>query len=287
MTAVSTKSRIRQRFNKAAPAYEKASVLHREVESRVMERLDLVRLQPERILDIGAGPGTGSLDLMKRYKKSQVVALDLADDMLKIARKKAPFLRKLRCVCGDAEDLPFQTNSFDLIYSNLSLQWCGDLEHTFKGFKRILKPGGLLMFTTFGPDTLKELRAAWNQVDGYEHVNRFVDMHDIGDALVHAKFAEPVMDMEVFTLTYATPQAVMKDLKVIGAQTVISNPSQGLTGRKRMKAVIDAYENFRQDGVIPASYEVVYGHAWMPEANEQQQRDDGSIAVPLSGIGRL
>lgn len=293
MSVSSSKQRIRQRFNRAAPDYEAASVLHREVESRVMERLDLVRMTPETVLDIGAGPGTGSEALMRRYKKARVYALDLAENMLHLAKKKAPFLRKLRCVCGDAEHLPFAEDSFDLIYSNLSLQWVTDLEATFKEFQRVLKPGGLLMFTTFGPDTLKELRAAWAQVDGQEsnraHVNTFIDMHDIGDALLNARFAEPVVDMEMFTLTYQDARAVMKDLKVIGAQTVMpgegASQASGLTGRQRMQAVMDAYDGFRRDGLVPATYEVVYGHAWMPETPIQEKRDDGSVAVPIKGIG--
>lgn len=287
---VDHKRRIRDRFNRAAPAYEAASVLHREVESRVIERLDYVRLQPSVIVDIGAGPGTGSRALMQRYPKAKVIALDLAEGMLQIARGKAPRwpnpLRKLHCVCGDAESLPLASGSVDLIYSNLSLQWCADLDTTFREFRRVLAPGGLLMFTTFGPDTLKELRAAWSAVDGYAHVNEFVDMHDIGDALLHAQMAEPVMDMEVFTLTYGTAEEVMRDLKIIGAQTVTGEKSPGLTGRARLNAVAEAYEALRSDGVLPATFEVVYGHAWAPPEGTALKQDDGSVAVPITGLKR-
>ncbi|MCP5141078.1 MAG: malonyl-ACP O-methyltransferase BioC [Gammaproteobacteria bacterium] len=284
------KRRIRARFNRAAPDYEAAAVLHREVEARVLERLDYVRLQPAVVLDIGAGPGTGSRLLMQRYPKAKVIALDLAERMLQIARGKAPRwpnpLRKLHCVCGDAESLPFASGSVDLIYSNLSLQWCADLSATFREFRRVLAPGGLLMFTTFGPDTLRELRAAWAQVDGFAHVNEFVDMHDIGDALVHAQMAEPVMDMEVFTLTYGKADEVMRDLKVIGAQTVTGAKQGGLTGRARLNAVAEAYESFRADGVLPATFEIVYGHAWAPPEGTALKREDGSVAVPLTGLRR-
>ena len=151
----------------------------------------------------------------------------------------------------------------DLLFSNLALQWCLDLDQTFNEFRRVLKPGGLLMFTTFGPDTLRELRSCWSQVDGYTHVNNFFDMHDVGDALVRNSFAEPVMDMELLTMTYKDVPSLMRDLKTIGAHNVTQGRSRKLTGKGRLQRVNAAYEQYRSDGVLPVSYEVVYGHAWI------------------------
>ena len=194
--------------------------------------------------------------------------------MLLEAKKKQGWWQRLRqpvkLITGDAESLPLADASVDLLFSNLAVQWCLDLDQTFREFKRVLKPGGLLMFTTFGPDTLKELRSCWSQVDGYTHVNNFIDMHDIGDALIRSSFAEPVMDMELLTMTYSDVPGLMRDLKSVGAHNVTRGRSRKLTGKGRLQQVIDAYEQFRSDGVLPASYEVVYGHAWIAEETSPQ-----------------
>ena len=251
-------------FEKAADTYDEAAVLQNEIGGRLMERLDYIRLQPRRILDLGAGTGMFTSALMKRYRKADVVALDIAKPMLHCVKQRASWLRKPGCVCGDTETLPFADDSFDFIFSNLMLQWCTDLEATFIELRRVLSPGGLLMFTTFGPDTLMELRASWEAVDGYTHVNSFIDLHDVGDSLLHTKWAEPVMDSERITVTYRELRGLMQDLKHIGAHNVTSGRPRGLTGKRHLQQLVEAYEPFREDGVLPASYEVVYGHAWSP-----------------------
>jgi malonyl-CoA O-methyltransferase len=254
----------RRAFEKAADTYDEAAALQNEIGDRLMERLDYIRLQPRRILDLGAGTGMFTSALMKRYRKADVVALDIAKPMLHCVKQRAGWLRKPGCVCGDSESLPFNDDSFDFIFSNLMLQWCTDLEATFVELRRVLSPGGLLMFTTFGPDTLMELRASWEAVDGYTHVNSFIDLHDVGDSLLHTKWAEPVMDSERITVTYRELRGLMQDLKHIGAHNVTSGRPRGLTGKRHLQQLVEAYEPFREDGVLPASYEVVYGHAWSP-----------------------
>ena len=190
-------------------------------------------------------------------------------------------MRKPGLVCADAERLPVADARIDLIHSNLTLQWCNDLDRVFGEFRRVMRGGGLLMFTTFGPDTLKELRDCWERVDGRAHVNTFVDMHDVGDALVRAGFADPVMDMEVLTLTYRTPLDLMRDLKQIGATNALYAAPRGLTGPARLRAVERAYEVFRRsDGSFPATYEVVYGHAWVPSA-PPPSRLDSAKTIPI------
>ena len=258
------KQQARRAFNRAADTYDAAAELQNEIGDRLVERLDFIRLQPRRILDLGSGTGLFAAALLKRYRKADVIALDIAERMLSRVQARGGWFRKPQCVCADAETLPFADDSFDFVFSNLMLQWCTDLESTLAELRRVLAPGGLLMFTTFGPDTLMELRASWEAVDGYTHVNTFIDMHDVGDALVTTQWAEPVMDSERITVTYRALPALMQDLKRIGAHNVTGGRLRGLTGKHHMQQLGEAYERFRSDGVLPASYEVVYGHAWSP-----------------------
>jgi len=286
MTEVDSKPMIdkrlaRRAFEKAAGTYDDAAVLQNEIGDRLMERLDYIRLQPRRVLDLGSGTGMFTSALMKRYRKADVVALDIAQPMLQRVKQRAGWLRKPGCVCGDTESLPFADDSFDFIFSNLMLQWCTDLEATFIELRRVLSPGGLLMFTTFGPDTLMELRASWEAVDGYTHVNSFIDLHDVGDSLLHTRWAEPVMDSERITVTYRELRTLMQDLKHIGAHNVTSGRPRGLTGKRHLQQLVEAYEPFREDGVLPASYEVVYGHAWSPV---NKHSAPGSNEVPLADL---
>lgn len=260
------KMQARRSFESAAAAYDQAAALQQEVGQRLTQRLDLVKMQPDRILDLGSGTGHCIPDLFARYKKAQVVALDIALPMLEHARKRGRWLRRPRCICADAERLPFADSSFDLVFSNLMLQWCVELETVFAELQRVLRPGGLLLFTSFGPDTLSELRGSWQQVDGYSHVNAFPDMHDVGDALVRARFADPVMDVERITVTYPDVWKLMRELKQIGAHNVTAGRPRGLTGKARMQRLVGAYEQYRSQGVLPASYEIVNGHAWSTSA---------------------
>ncbi|SEO91225.1 malonyl-ACP O-methyltransferase BioC [Aquisalimonas asiatica] len=276
------KAAIRRAFDAAAETYDAAAVLQHEVGRRMLDRLDFIRLQPQRILDIGAGTGHATAALRKRYRKANVVAFDLSTAMLAHSRRHGSWLRPVPAVCGDAEALPFADRSVDLIFSSATFQWCADLDRLFEECQRVLRPDGLLMFSTFGPDTLKELRESWSDADGYRHVNRFVDMHDIGDALVSARFADPVMDMEYFNMTYASAGDLMRDLKAIGAQTVTGGRVPGLTGRARLQRMVDAYDRYRDsDGRLPATWEIVYGHAWATD-RMPQRRDEQTGAVTVS-----
>ena len=189
---------------------------------RLLERLDYVRLQPQLILDLGSGTGFCTAALSRRYKKARVMALDIAPSMLQQARNKLSRMEKFfnnrqRFVCADADYLPLKDQSVDLVVSNLTLQWCPDLDQTFAEIRRVLKPDGLFMFSTLGPDTLKELRRSWQSVDANIHVHTFIDMHDVGDALLRTQFADPVMDMETITMTYKDARTLMHDLKSLGA----------------------------------------------------------------------
>ena len=260
------KLRARKAFSRAAESYDEVAVLQREIGERMLRRLDVVKMQPRSILDLGSGTGTHTGQLLKKYPKSRVYALDFALPMLRKTASQGRWLKRPLCMCGDMEQLPLQNASVDLIYSNLAFQWANDLSTLFTECLRILKPGGLLMFSTFGPDTLKELRSAWSAVDDLPHVRPFMDMHDIGDSLLQSRFAEPVMDVDQLRLTYETVDQLMRDLKHLGAHNAVHGQSRGLTGKVRMQAMRQAYEEFRQQDLLPASYEVVYGHAWVPES---------------------
>jgi malonyl-CoA O-methyltransferase len=250
----------------------------------MLERLDVVKLEPALVLDAGAGTGQQAEQLLRRYRRARVLALDFALPMLQLARRRGSWWRRPLCLCGDLEHLPLADGTVDLLYSNLALQWVDQLDRAFRECLRVLRPGGLLMFTTLGPDTLQELRAAWQAVDGrVTHVNPFFDMHDIGDLLVGARFAEPVMDMERLVLTYADVDGVMRDLKSIGAANATPARFRGITGKGRMAAMRAAYEQFRtRDGRLPATFEVVYGHAWAP----LQRQLGGEVRVPLATVRR-
>lgn len=255
---------LRAAFERAASGYDAAAVLQREVGSRLLERLELTTIKPARVLDLGCGTGGNLGELRRHYPKARLFAGDLAFNMLAATRRRLGWWKRLPLVCADAQRLPFAAGSIDLIYCNLVLQWCDELDQAFAELRRVLVPHGLLLFTSFGPDTLKELRAAWRAVDSFNHVNRFMDMHDLGDALIRAGFAEPVMDVEQLTLTYENVNALTRDLKAIGAHNVTAGRSRGLAGRGRLQQLTAAYEPFRHEGRLPATYEVVYGTAWTP-----------------------
>jgi malonyl-CoA O-methyltransferase len=281
------KRQVRLAFDRAAGSYEDAAVLQREVAERMLTRLDYIKLAPATILDAGCGTGYGGDLLRSRYPRSRQVALDLAPGMLRQARNRIPWWRRAlgaapRLVCADLERLPLKPGCVDLVWSNLTLQWCNDLAAAFRGVHGALTVGGLFMFTTFGPDTLKELRAAFGGVDGYTHVNRFVDMHDIGDLLVAAGFADPVMDMEFITVTYADFPRLLGEIRAIGAHNVTRGRRRGLMGKRAWQAASAYYEKLRRDGTLPATFEVVYGHAWKAAP---RRTEDGRAVVQLDLAG--
>lgn len=251
----------------------------------MLARLDLINIAPRDILDAGAGTGHATRALAARYPHSQVIALDIAMGMLRQARAGQPWWQRLLgksrpSICGDLENLPLAPVSMDMAWSNLALQWCNDLDRTFTGLARVLRPNGLLMFSTFGPDTLKELRAAGQADPQHVHVSRFIDMHDIGDALVRSGFTAPVLDVEHFVLTYDDVLGVMRDLKAIGAHNAAQGRRRGLEGKRFLSNLVERYEQFRSDGKLPATFEVIYAHAWKAEAGAARQ-PDGGVPVTL------
>ena len=285
---------VRRAFDHAAASYDAHAVLQREVCDRLLDRLGFMTLQPQRVLDVGTGTGYGLAHLRERYAAAELCALDIAPAMLRVARARLPepswaqrALQRLtphafpltHTLCADMDRLPLAASSMNLVWSSLALQWAHDLEATLKGFHRVLAPGGLLMFATFGPDTLKELRTAFAVIDDAPHVNRFIDLHDIGDMLIHAGFTSPVMEMEMLTLTYADLKTLMRDLKGIGAHNAAAARRRGLLGKSAWLRLERAYEAQRLEGRLPATFEVIYGHAWV---GDKTQREDGRQVIQFN-----
>ncbi len=273
---------VRRSFDRASTTYDAAAVLQTEVRKLLLGRLDLTALSPGIVLDAGAGTGHASQALKRRYPQAGVLAVDSSLGMLRAAARQRSWWRPFTRICADAAALPLRDGSVDLILSNFMLPW-SDPDAVFDEFRRVLAPRGLLSFTSLGPDTLKELRAAWAQVDSYCRVGHFIDMHDIGDALVRAGFAAPVLDVERYTLTYSDVRGLAADLKAVGARNATAGRLRGLTGPRKFAAMQAAYELHRRDGRLPATYEVVFGQAWAPIA---PRRSAAESSVSLEELKR-
>lgn len=278
MSGIFDTAHVRRAFGRAAASYDAHAALQDEVGQRLQERLDDAVLAPARILDVGSGTGRGTAALRKRYPQAQLIALDLALPMLRAASRHRSWLRPFARVCGDAEALPLADAAIDLLHSNLCLQWCGTLDAVFDGFRRVMRPKGILLFSTFGPSTLHELRSAFAEVDAKPHVSRFLDIHQVGDALLAAGFRDPVLERETFTLTYSDLPSLMRELRAIGATNADHQRSRALTGKAHLQRVVDAYEAFRDNGRLPATYEVVYAQAWAPDAGQPRRSGNQDIA---------
>jgi malonyl-CoA O-methyltransferase len=276
MSAGLDRRHIRHAFGRAAATYEANAVLQAEVASRLRDRLDLQTFKPACVLDVGSGPGHSSRRLQALFPNARFVAVDLALPMLVHARGVLDASADV--VCADAQALPFADGCVDLVHSNLCLQWCEDPGLALAEFHRVLRPGGLLLFSTFGPDTLRELRSAFAAVDAAPHVSRFIDMHDIGDALLATGFRDPVLERDDFVLTYPDARSLMRELHAIGATNADARRPRTLTGKSHLQAVMAAYETFRREGALPATYEVVYAQASAPPSGQPRRHGGEDIA---------
>ena len=276
------KSQVRRHFGRAAKSYEQHDVLQREVQTALLERLDFYTQTPQRVVDAGAGTGRGSALLKQRYAKAEVIAVDLALPMLRTAKQHSSWLKPFIRVCAEATALPLADHSVDVLHSNLCFQWIDDLPALFGECVRVLKPGGLLAFSTFGPDTLQELRAAWAEADQQPHVSRFLDMHDVGDAMLNAGLRDPVLDVFRYTLTYSEPRKLLEELRGLGATNADHTRMRGLTGKSRYQRMLAAYDAMRVEGRIPATWEVVAAHAWGPPVGQPRRGSDGGEIASFS-----
>ncbi|HZX25601.1 MAG TPA: methyltransferase domain-containing protein [Telluria sp.] len=275
MSAPIDLARVRRLFadpGRVAPA----DFLRREIAQRMRERLELVKVAPQRVLDAGCGAGADLAQLQQSYPAAQVLALDASPAMLaRVPAPKKTLLGRLLPakagldrVCADFGQLPFGPASLDLIWSNLALHWHPQPDRVFAEWRRVLRVDGLLMFSNFGPDTFKELAAAFAALDGYPHVLPFVDMHDFGDQLVEVGFSTPVMDAERLTVTYDTAQALLADARALGGNP-LATQRRGLIGRAAWRKMENALEAQRRpDGKLGLTFEVIYGHAFRPAARK-------------------
>lgn len=273
------RAQLRASFDRASAGYDAAAILQARIGDELIERLELFNLEPRVVLDLGAGTGRGTRALHRLYPQALIIALDIAPGMLHLTQST-----DIATLCADTLRIPLSSASVDLVFSNLMLQWCDDLQGALNEVRRVLKPRGFFAFSTFGPDTLRELRAAWAAADAFTHVNRFIDMHDVGDAVLRAGLAEPVLDVERTQVTYDDVMTLMRDLKSIGAHNVTAGRPRTLTGRGKLDKVRAAYENFRKEGRLPATYEVIYGAAWGGAERQAAGVMEGEVRIPPGAI---
>ncbi|MFZ1181310.1 MAG: methyltransferase domain-containing protein [Herbaspirillum sp.] len=272
---------VRRLFSTPARVAE-SDFLRREVAARMLERLLLVKIAPQHMLDAGCGEGADIVSLQQRFADARIIGLDGAFNMLLLARERRQMAQSAidrlltrwlpsagpgsagGLVCADFARLPFAARALDMVWSNLALHWHPQPDRVFTEWRRVLQVEGLLMFSCFGPDTFRELRIAFERIDAVSHSLPFVDMHDLGDMLVHAGFSTPVMEMENITVTYDTPSHLLADLRAWGGNPLESR-RRGLLGRAAHTRLLNALEQLRDaDGKIPLTFEVIYGHAFRP-----------------------
>lgn len=280
-------------FDRAAPHYESVATLQRQVRTELASRLDYFTLAPHWILDLGAGTGAGARTLRGRYPRARVLALDIAPGMLRaVPRRPWPWTApRIEPLCADAYALPLADQSIELAFSNLMLQWCDRPEAVLRELARVLVPGGLLLFSSLGPATLGELRAAWGAADSGVHVSEFPAMQALGEAAMHAGLEPPVLDTDTHVLHYADAHALMQSLRRLGARNAAHARARGLTSPRRLQAMIRAYEQARTPQGLPASYEVLYGAAFAAKAGQPPRPRaasgaSGEQVVPLSALVR-
>jgi malonyl-CoA O-methyltransferase len=257
------KSEICNAFNAHAFEYEKVARVQKEIGERLFERLDMLIMSPKYILDLGCGTGFFTKMLRKRYPKACIVGLDIAQMMLKQAKKSQTYFKSWSLVQADMLSMPFPSGLFDLVFANQAIHWGMPLGGMMRELNRVMNAKGCLMFTTLGPDTFRELRDAWATVNEYAHTNAFKDMHELGDVLLAEHFIDPVVDMEILEVHYASLSKLLRALKTQGVRNIHPNRNPGLTGRQAFGRFEAAMAGFRtEQGQFPLTYEVVYGHAW-------------------------
>ena len=274
---------VRRAFDRASSTYSQAAGVQAELRTRLLKRLDLVKIQPECVLDLGAATGQSTRALKRRYPKAHVIAADVSERMLKEAQREQQLLRRFTRVAMDANALALKNASVDLAFSNLMLAWCNHPDQVFRETARVLRPEGLFMFTSLGPDTLREVREGFRAVDSRTHVHRFIDMHDLGDALMRTGFAEPVMDTERLTITFGSASALFRELKATGATNSTQGRARSLQGRATLRAVGANLESRSASAGIAVTVEVVYGHAWRAQPKAARS---GEFVIPLTKLSR-
>ncbi len=276
---------VKNAFNRQAKVYDSVAKVQYEIGSRLLERLDYLKIDPHYILDLGSGTGSFSTALQKKYPKAVIVSLDLSHTMLKVAQQKQRwYWSKTALVNAAMEALPFKTGHFDLIFSNQVIHWTCSMSRLMKELNRVLTVNGCLLFSTLGPDTFVELKNAWQEVDCYEHRNYFMDMHDLGDVLLGQGFSDPVVDMQWLTVHYSSFLEMNQKLKAQGVRNINSKRNAGMTGRLAWQKVESRFKKiYVQNNKYPLTYEVIFGHGWKQAT---AKRSNTEITIPVTAIGR-
>lgn len=273
---------VRRSFDRAAETFDSTDFVHRHVADGLLERLQPMRLEAKTVLDLGSATGQRSRQLASTFRRARVVSVDISAMMLGVGRANRGRFSRVREVQADALQLPFADRSVDLVFANLLLPWIDDIPRCFGEISRVLRREGLFLFSTLGPDSLAELRSAWRTVDGYQHVNAFGDMHDIGDALVRARLLDPVLDVDYLNVSYQEPEKLFADLTVVGARNALRLRPPGLTGRGKFAAFRERLWDAAGDGGLELKLEIVFGHCW----GSGTQQKPGEYRVDVGRIGR-
>jgi len=250
------KNKVRESFSLASAHYDEQAQLQKKVGEELFKKVILEKA--DNIVDIGCGTGFLTHDLLQEGKARQIIAIDIAFSMLQVCKTKLEQFSSVNYICADAEGLPVLKASVDAVVSNLALQWCQNLSQVFNGFNEVLKEGGQVFFSTFGSATLRELKCSWKTVDDYSHVNEFFTVDQLHFYLQKSGFKSIIIETKVYQSNYQSVMGLMRELKGIGAHNVLSGRNRKLTSKGQMRKMIEVYNKYRSNGVIPATYEIIF-----------------------------
>lgn len=269
-----------RRFEQAATSFDDADFVHAVTRDGLLSRLQPLEVDAKQVIDLGSATSSALRSLNKRFSRAHIVAVDIARNMLRKGRAKKSWLAKASFVQGSASSLPFADESIDVVFANMLLPWVDELSPVFSEVARVLRKGGVFAFATLGPDSLAELRRAWRRVDADAHINHFMDMHDLGDGLVHAGLSDPVLDVDRLTVSYRNAEKVFSDLTAAGARNALLNRRSSLTGTARFAAMRSELESHANEDKIELELELVFGHCW----GAGRQNDRGSFRIDATQI---
>jgi len=285
-SAADSQNRVRQVFNRRRPQHSGAQGLAYNTATELMDRLAPVRVTPQRIIDLGCGTGDLSRRLARMYPQATVFGFDFALAPLAEVSGRRLFGRRPRPAAADAQQLPLADASVDIVVANLLVEWLDDSAALFREIRRVLRPEGVVMYATLGPDTLTELREAWAAVDSSSHIHDFADMHDIGDAMLAAGLRDPVMDVDRVCWRYSALAGLAREIRALGGANLRSDRRRGLLTPRSLRRLDDAYSERAEDGQLLATWEIVYGHAWGAQTARPSYGDAQEFHVPITSIGR-